>query len=79
MNTHSFRSMYFDIGQKVGWIGSEDKQTNYIILSQLNNKDWDSLFLITPNDNFVLPLGTIDTHKNMIIPLKELYHINKRE
>lgn len=79
MNIDINRDGYFNTGEKVGWIGSEDKTASFIVLSQINERDWNSSFLVTPSENFRLPFGTIDMSKNFEVPLKELYNIKKLE
>ena len=73
------KNNYFNTGEKVGWIGSQDKSSSFIVLGQINEREWNSLFLVTPSENFKLPSGTIDISKNFTVPLKELYNIKKLE
>lgn len=73
------RNSYFNTGEKVGWVGSKDKTASFIVLGQINERDWNSLFLVTPSENFTLPCGTIDMSKNFTVPMKELYNIKKLE
>jgi hypothetical protein len=79
MNRNMNINSYFNTGEKVGWIGSQDKSSSFIVLNQINERDWNSLFLVTPSENFKLPSGTIDMSKNFTVPLKELYNIKKLE
>lgn len=73
------RNSYFNTGEKVGWVGSKYKTASFIVLGQINERDWNSLFLVTPSENFILPCGTIDMSKNFIVPMKQLYNIKKLE
>ena len=66
--------MSFELHDIVGW----EKAVNfiYVIISKSETDNgWDTMYNITPNNNFHLPDGVIKTSLNRHVPLRELYDI----
>jgi len=66
--------MSFELHDLVGW----EKAVNfiYVIVSKSETDNGrDTMYNITPNNNFQLPDGVIKTSLNRQVPLRELYDI----
>jgi hypothetical protein len=58
----------------VGWLKSINIIYVVITKSETDN-EFDTMYTITPNKNFQLPNGVINSSLNKQVPLRELYDI----
>ena len=66
--------MMFKPHDTVGWLKSINIIYVVITKSETDNA-FDTMYTITPNKNFQLPNGVINSSLNKQVPLRELYDI----
>lgn len=66
--------MVFKPHDTVGWLKSINIIYVVITKSETDN-EFDTMYTITPNKNFQLPNGVINSSLNKQVPLRELYDI----
>ena len=66
--------MLFKPHDTVGWLKSINIIYVVITKSETDN-GFDTMYTITPNKNFQLPNGVINSSLNKQVPLRELYDI----
>jgi len=66
--------MMFKPHDTVGWLKSINIIYVVITKSETDN-EFDTMYTITPNKNFQLPNGVINSSLNKQVPLRELYDI----
>ena len=66
--------MLFKLHDIVGWLKSVN--LIYVVISKSEtDNEFDTMYTITPNKNFQLPNGVINSSLNKQVPLRELYDI----
>lgn len=66
--------MEFELHDYVGWLKS--MHTIYVVISKSETDNGlDTLYIITPNKNFQLPDGAMESSLHRCVPLRELYDI----